>query len=170
MCSSQVTKTLGNDAGEEWSWHNQIVWLPKRRISLVCPATGSIDMVILHQTSFSFPASCVHYSGNHVAKIKKKQLWFWQVLTVPLILCLMCHWQIFFLNRLGRGKALWTSFHCDTNPLTMILQSGIKLTKNSCNYPCVPSIFFLVFNKILQKTNILLKSNYPLYILTLPNN
>lgn len=42
----------------------------KEGISLVCLATGSIDMVILHQTSFSFPTSCVHYSGNHVAKIK----------------------------------------------------------------------------------------------------
>ena len=118
----------------------------KERISFLCPDPWQHRHGYFASNILFFPSKLCSLQWDSCGK--EKHLWFWQMLTASLNFCLMGHWQIFCIYKLGRGNALWTSFQGDTNPLIVILQSGMKLTKNLCNYPSVPSIFFFVFHKI----------------------
>ena len=131
----------------------------KEGISFVCPATWQHRHGYFASNILFFPSKLCSLQWGSCGK--EKQLWFWQVLTASLNFCLMCHWQIFCMHKLGRGKALWTSFQGNTNPLTVMLQSGINLIKKSCYYPCVPSIFSLFstrYNKRLKASFLSLTS------------
>ena len=122
----------------------------KEGISFVCPDPWQHRHGYFASNILFFPSKLCSLQWGSCGK--EKQLWFWQVLTASLNFCLMGNWQIFCIYKLGRGNALWTSFQGDTNPLIVILQPGMKLTKNLCNYPSVPSIFLFStrYNKRLK--------------------
>lgn len=123
----------------------------KEGILLVWPVTGGIEMAILASNILFLDKLCSCYRGGHAAE--KRHLWFWQVLHASLI-SVQCIINKQSVNAdLAKEGALWTFFQGDNNPLTMTLQSVIKLTKTSCNYSCIQPKFLLVFQKTLQKNS-----------------